>query len=316
MSNNMISKPTITIGIPVYNEEANIKLLLKALLSQKLINVELKEIIITSDGSNDQTVPLARSIPDPRVIVFNNPDRKGASIRQNEIIENTHGDILVMLNGDAMPADDNFIEEIVAPLLKDSTVGLVAADTIAVPPQTFIENILGQAHELKKHMYRQINSGNSSHMCTGLARAFSRQLYSQMHWESDLPEDAFSYLICIKLGFKFYYARNARILFRVPATLEDYIKQSQRFAGGKEKMMKYFTNGFAEREYHIPLKVWIKSSLLFIPSHPISVLGFFLNIYIRLFKPKIVYQSKWKISETTKLAINKNNDKSTQMPTS
>ncbi len=312
----MTLKPTITVGIPAYNEEANIKSLLEALLLQKLVSVELKEIIVVSDGSNDQTVTLARSILDPRVTVFDNPDRKGASIRQNEIIKNTHGDILVMLNGDAMPAYDNFIEEIVAPLLKDPKIGLVSADTIAVSPQMFIENVLGQAHELKKHMYRQINSGNNSHMCTGLARAFSRQLYSQMHWESDLPEDAFSYFMCIKLGFKFYYARNSQILFRVPANLEDYIKQSQRFTGGKEKMMKYFPNGFAKREYYIPLKVWIKSSLLFIPFHPISVLGFFLNVYIGLFKPKMAYQSKWKISETTKLAINKNNDKSTQMPTS
>ena len=47
---------SITIGIPAYNEEANIKYLLKLLLNQKIKNAAIHEVIVVSDGSTDGTV--------------------------------------------------------------------------------------------------------------------------------------------------------------------------------------------------------------------------------------------------------------------
>jgi glycosyltransferase involved in cell wall biosynthesis len=42
---------TVTIGIPAYNEAANITSLLMALLAQNTPNFKLESIIVASDGS-------------------------------------------------------------------------------------------------------------------------------------------------------------------------------------------------------------------------------------------------------------------------
>ena len=52
----MRKKLTVTIGIPAYNEEANVRNLLVSLLAQKETNFKLQEIIVVSDGSTDKTV--------------------------------------------------------------------------------------------------------------------------------------------------------------------------------------------------------------------------------------------------------------------
>src|SRR3989344_8939516 len=77
----------VSIGIPAYNEEANIKNLLTALLAQKQENFELLEIIVISDGSDDNTVEQAKSLASEKISVIDGKDRKGQAQRQNEIME-------------------------------------------------------------------------------------------------------------------------------------------------------------------------------------------------------------------------------------
>ena len=51
----MNKKLTVSVGIPAYDEEANIKSLLEAILQQRQENFILKSIIVVSDGSTDRT---------------------------------------------------------------------------------------------------------------------------------------------------------------------------------------------------------------------------------------------------------------------
>jgi len=46
---------TVSIGIPAYNEEANIGKLLSSLIKQKEAGFIIKEIIVVSDQSTDKT---------------------------------------------------------------------------------------------------------------------------------------------------------------------------------------------------------------------------------------------------------------------
>ena len=55
-------KPTLSIGIPAFNEEANIYFLLKDLLSQKMDQFNLERIIVNSDGSTDDTIEQVKRI--------------------------------------------------------------------------------------------------------------------------------------------------------------------------------------------------------------------------------------------------------------
>lgn len=302
MKNN---KLTITIGIPAYNEEANIYHLLKSIISQKINKGILEKIIVISDGSIDQTVDQARKINDKRLMIINNKKRKGAMIAQNQILKIANSDILIMLNADVILSGKNFVNEIIKPILQDEKIGIVGADTISLAGRTFIERVIVKSHEFKKNIYKQIRNGNNLYLCHGRARAFSKKLYKNFEWANESPEDAFSYLTCIKNDFKFMYSPNAKIKFRSPSSLADHKKQSDRFRKGQKNLLKYFDKDFVITQCNIPKTIIIREIFISIIKSPLLMLSYLgLNFSLILFSENTyIDYSKIEPSESSKTLI-------------
>src|SRR3989344_6673402 len=112
-------KITVSIGISAYNEEANIKKLLLSLLTQKRIGFKIKEIVILSDGSNDKTISLAKSVDSNLIKIIDRKIRRGKVIRQNEILKLINSDVLVLLDADVIPANNMLLRNLVKPILED-----------------------------------------------------------------------------------------------------------------------------------------------------------------------------------------------------
>jgi len=300
----MNTKPTITIGIPAYNEEHNIKPLLESLLSQKLDIAELTKILVISDASRDNTAVIAESVQDSRITIVTKNQREGTYKAQNHIIKMTDTDILVIINADTMPANKLFLEELIRPLIQDSSVTLTAPYTIAASPRTFLEKILVHSHILKRSWYLDINNGNNIYMCYGVARAFARQFYSNLEWPMDIPEDAYSYFACITQGWYFVCSKKSILFFRTTSVWSDHLAQSTRFFGGKQKMFKIFPEEIVRKEYRIPLPVKIKRTWQSFLDAPVLTIAYtVIGSYIWLFVPKN-YQTKWQIAVSTKESIN------------
>jgi glycosyltransferase involved in cell wall biosynthesis len=171
-SNNI--KKQITIGIPAFNEEKNIKFLIESLLKQKLRNAILEQIIIVSDGSTDSTDKKVQSIKNNLVTLITNKKRVGLNRALNKIVQFASSDILVILNADILPANEYFIQNLIKPFFKNKNIGIVGANTISQPSRNLLERILVNSHELKQFMYARISNGNNVYMCHGRARAFSK----------------------------------------------------------------------------------------------------------------------------------------------
>lgn len=295
-------KITVSVGIPSYNEEANIKNLLQVLLNQALDGFELKAIIVVSDGSTDRTVELVRSVQDERIKLIEFTKRNGAEKAQNKIIKVAKGDILVMLDADVLPETENFILNIIKPILKDNKVGLVGADTKSFPSRNLSEKIIAESHEFKKNIYKNINRGNNIYLCHGRARAFSQAFYTQIRWpECGGAEDAFSYLSCIDKGFKFIFEPSASVRFRSPQVLSDHLLQSRRFIRGRKLMESYFHPQFVRNEYKIPLPLILKHTILFFLKNTFLTTSFILiHLYARL-TLKSFHEPKWEIAKSTKI---------------
>ena len=106
---------TVSIGIPTYNEEANIGYLLKSLLNQKLKSAKFVEILVFDDGSTDSTAQIVDSFNNPAIKIFRGKNRIGQQLRQNQIVKNYKSDILIILEGDILPHDEYTIEELILP---------------------------------------------------------------------------------------------------------------------------------------------------------------------------------------------------------
>lgn len=300
-----MKKPTVTIGIPAYNEEANIKHLLKNLLSQKIKSAAVLEIIVVSDGSWDSTVSEIRSVRDNRIKVIEHKNRNGILKTQNEIVGLSYGDILVLLDADVLPANNYFIEEIIKPIIRNKSVSLVGAATISVKPETFFEKIISDSHQFKTHVYKKIRNQNNIYLCHGRARAFSRSFYSIIKWPDSPPEDAYSYLFCVEKGLKFVFAPNAKVIFRSPATFKDHIRQSSRFFIGMNRMEKYFPVDFVRKQYQIPASIFWRAFATYLMKNPLTLSAYLLIVsYIRIINlRKSVQKAAWDVSVSSKRII-------------
>jgi len=292
----MKKKPTVTIGIPAYNEEANIGKLLKILLKQKQLNYKLMKIIVVSDGSIDKTDKIVCSINNPKIRLFKNKRRIGQPDTQNVITKKVDTDLLILINADVLPKGNLFIEKLIHPFLYDNNIGIVGADTSSAHRKSYFESIVIQGRKFKKNVYLKINNGSSVYLCHGRGRAFSKELYKNIRWVDDCPEDAFSYFYCLTRGLKFIYSKEAVVLFRSPTNVEGHKKQSDRFYVGKKNLEKYFDTKLIKKEYYLPKTLIISEFMKETFKYPLKMFAYF---------SVIVYLGISRIF--TRLSINKTN---------
>jgi len=300
-----MGKIKLSIGIPAYNEELNIKFLIKALLGQEYKNVELEEIILVSDGSSDRTVEYARSVGYERLRVIERQLRKGGKLTQNEIIKEARGDVLILLDADVLPVGRQFVENIVAPIREDKKVGLVGAFTKSAKPTTLFEGVIASSHEFKNRLYQRINGKDNIYLCHGRARALSKSFYTQINWPKNIPEDAYSYLFCLQKGLKFVFAPKAQVIFRSPANFRDHFLQSNRFLLGKKRLEKYFPSDWVKAQYGYSKSLLIWTLIVYLFKNPVSILSYLMvAVVVRVYGLiKTTSDVKWDISTSTKKVI-------------
>lgn len=219
----------ITIGIPAYNEAANIRQLLESLVNQQTSPFIIKQIIVISDGSTDQTVSQAKSVKDHRITVISGRKNLGLANRQNQLLSMAITPILVLLDADILPVDQAFIKHLCMPIKKDSSIGLTSAKITPTPSSNFVGRVLAWHHLWKVGLYESINNQDNIYLCHGRARAFTRRLYTKLHWPQGYGEDAYSYIFSKEQNVSFAYASGAKLICSTPDNLTDHISQSSRF---------------------------------------------------------------------------------------
>jgi len=294
---------TVTIGISAFNEEANIKNLLFSVLEQKG-DFRLEKIVVISDGSTDNTTKFVKEVSNPRITVIDNDIRKGKSERQNEICAMAESDILVILDADILPADDLYISKLIDPIIKNSGVGLTSGETLPINPKSFFEKILAFGLSFRIELFESIRPDNV-YLCVGPSRAFSKDFYKKIKWPSAYPEDTYSYLRAIELGFKFKYQKSAKVFLKLPDNLGDHFKQSRRFMNSPVKIKSYFDEKFVSSQHNIPKKLFISKMLKYFMRNPfLSIAYLMVSGYPRIFKQSKSMKNKWDMSISTKKLTN------------
>jgi glycosyltransferase involved in cell wall biosynthesis len=268
---------TVTIGIPAFNEEANIGYLLKDLLKQKEVGFELTKIIVASDGSSDKTVQIVRGLKNRKIVAIDNKDRIGAAGRQNQLCRMSKSDYLLLLNADTLIVDREFIVKLVNKA-KITHADLISANLQELKPESFFEKVLATSMKLKKDSFQSFRKGNNIYTCYGPARLFSKKLYQQIQFGQSYGEDAFSYLFCLRNAMKYAYAQSALVYYKLPSSLSDHKKQSYRFIESQKRMINEFGFIFTVKEYYLPYS----SVLLTLPSFFFRN-PFYTTVYLLLF---------------------------------
>lgn len=298
-----MSKLNLSIGIPAYNEEANIESLIKGLLNQKQDNFNLLEIIICSDGSTDSTVRIARSIVDSRIRVIDNSDRQGQSYRQNQIFDSIAegSDIVVLINADVLPGNDEFLKEMVAPYYQNE-LGIVGCLGDPAKPTSFFEKVLFWSVSVKDEVEIAYNQQDNAYLCRGSARAFSRNLVRVLRWPHITGEDVFSYIKARELGFKFYFQPNARLSYKLPNNFKDYFKQSSRYQNSGNVMSQHFSKDTIRDAFALPVPSIILVAFKHALLHPILATAYMFTLVASAILAKFYKHTSptWDISKSSK----------------
>ncbi len=292
-------KPTLSIGIAAYNEEQNIGALISAFLAQKISSMRLLEIFIVSDASTDKTDEIVRSFLDKGVGLIRLEKRNGLSFVQNKIMEHAQGDILVVSDADILPADPYHLENLTAPILADSSVGITSAALVPASPKAFVEKVLFRNHALKVKLFDSIGNGDNIYNCAGPSRAFSRALYKKLRYPDNIPNDAYSFFFCKEQGLVFRYTPQARAIFRLPSTLADHAKQGVRFIAGKSAILNNFGDD-ARKAYALPVA---RILFLILPElflHPILLVSYLgMLLFVRYNAINKRFNAQWDMAITS-----------------
>jgi glycosyltransferase involved in cell wall biosynthesis len=123
------SWPQVSITVPAFNEEHQIRETLESLLALEY-PAEKKQILIVSDASTDGTDEIVRSFEDRGVELVRQPERRGKTAAENAVAPLLRGEIVV--NTDAsIRIHPGSLKELVAPFA-DPEVGLTSGRDVSV----------------------------------------------------------------------------------------------------------------------------------------------------------------------------------------
>lgn len=101
--------PKVSVIIPSYNHEKFVAEAIQSVLNQTYPDFE---IVITDDGSADNTVNIIKQFTDPRIRLFCFPKNRGAAVAANNCLRESRGELIAMLSSDDVFAVDKLAKQV------------------------------------------------------------------------------------------------------------------------------------------------------------------------------------------------------------
>ena len=160
-------KKSISVIIPAYNEEKNIINLLGSICRQKETNFILKEILVLSDGSKDNTELLVSKYArrHKKVRLLADGKRVGKSERLNQLYRLSKSDFLLSLDADVVLKKSTTISELVKKMAKSTDI--VGARFIPVPQNSFMGKLSIISYLSFEDAFLKLNNGNNIYSLVG-----------------------------------------------------------------------------------------------------------------------------------------------------
>ncbi len=303
-NNNKFKIVNVDVVVSAFNEEQNISNLIHSVLKQNENGYRLKNLVIFSDGSTDNTVRVIKKIYDHRIKIFSFKDRKGKSSRLNKYYKNSNSDILVQIDADVILSHKNVLTDIVRPIIKNKNVGMCGGNALPMKGKTFTEKAVNYTNQAYQPIKDNQKNKDNVYSVSGAIMAFRKELVSIINLpENVIAEDVYIYFLCLTNKFLYRYVPSAVVNYRSPSNLRDQIKQNTRFLMSETKMSMYFSKDLVERESYFPKKILVIQMLKIFIKHPFHCIYIFIvNRYCQLRAEKLVLEMKadWQIAGSTK----------------
>ncbi len=236
--------PTISVIVPVKDEEKVVGRLLKALMMARYPE-EKKEIVIVEDGNMDRTDEICSKFAEEhpgQVKLIKRFDSDGKPSALKEAFKHVSGEIVAVFDADNIPEPDLLLNA--ASYFMDSSVAAVQGRLIAVnEDENILTKFVSQEEALRCEAYMRGKDALGLFVpLTGSCYFVRKSVLDDVGgWNGKvLSEDMELAARLTKNGHKIRYASDVKSLQEYPATVSGFFKQRTRwFRGTMEVSFRY-----------------------------------------------------------------------------
>lgn len=218
----------ISLVIPTLNAGEEIGDLLKRLLAQTVVP---DEFLVVDSASTDNTASIAKEYPDVRVLSIERKDFNHGLTRDMALREAT-GDIVCFMTQDAVPANDKFVENLIAPIRSDGEIAISSGRQLPKADARRFEqlvrafNYTGVSYVRSKVDVSKL--GIKTYFATDVCAAYRRSQYLELggFGKTNMSEDMLMAAKAINAGYKVAYAADAEVYHSHNLTLKEQYRRN------------------------------------------------------------------------------------------
>ncbi len=223
--------PSVSIIIPAYNEGKVIEKTIRSVLE---LTYSQKEILVVDDGSNDDTLKIAKLMESNNPIrVISKKKNGGKWGALNKGIKSSKSDIIVCIDADTV-LDKNAIQPLVSHFI-DSKVGAVAGNIKVGNREKILTKLQALEYISKLNIQRRSEAFfRKVTVVPGPLGAFRKSIIKEVGFYTGdtFAEDADLTLKILKAGYKIKYEPKSIGYTEAPISIFDLAKQRYRWYRG------------------------------------------------------------------------------------
>lgn len=221
-------KLTVTIGIPAFNEEANIKNMIESVLKQKGQSFVLEKILVVLDGCTDNTFKIIRELSKKErlIKIINDGQRTGKATRLNKIYKLNKSELIGTFDGDIYLERDCELELMVKEFLTNQKVKVVAARQLPIKANSLMGRFSNASFMMLQFASMKWRNGNNIYSLQGSASIIRKKFSKSFTYPKEtFCDQGFLYFTALKEDkSSFKFVTNTKIIFRTVSTFLDWRK--------------------------------------------------------------------------------------------
>ncbi len=283
--------PSVTIIVPVFNEEKTVTKTVSSLLNLDYPKDKLK-IFIVNDGSTDSTPQIIENFKNYKNVEILHKDNGGKHTALNMAILKSNSDFIGCLDADSFVMPDTLNK--IIPHFEDEKIMAVTPAIKIHEPDKFIKHVQSNEYNLGIFMKRIFGSLDSITVTPGPFSIFRRQVFDNLGLFKSAynTEDLEIAMRMQKNHYKIANANDAVVYTVGPDSIKKLFKQRVRWIHGFLSNSIDYRSMFLKPSYGnlglFILPMAIVTILLFFASVGLTLINFTTAIKEKIFEIKTV----------------------------
>lgn len=219
----------VSVIIPTLNAGKDLPDLLRMLLKQER---PADEILVVDSASEDNTIEICKACDAVSLIQIKREEFDHGGTR-DMALRKTSGDIVVFLTQDVIPADEHFLENLIAPFSRDEKIALSTGRQLPKSDATPMEKLVRAYNFPEESSIRTKEDlprlGIKTYFCPDVCCAYRREIYLELggfDYPLKTNEDMFFASKVIHAGYSISYTADAKVYHSHNLTLREQYRRN------------------------------------------------------------------------------------------